>query len=108
MEKRRLRIQQVIIQGNLAYIDGTSGEQTTAGNVKLIIKPAGDRLTADLAGTINDIPLSLSGEFGNPDFAQKTEIRNFFITGHWSNQSSGIAAVANSGKETAKSIQKYM
>lgn len=64
----RLRFQQVVIQGNLAHIDGTSGKQITAGNLKLIIKPAGDRLTVELEGKFNDIPLALSGGFDNADF----------------------------------------
>ncbi|MEA2115779.1 MAG: AsmA family protein [Thermodesulfobacteriota bacterium] len=79
----RLRIQQVIIQGNLAYIDGTSGEQTTAGNVKLIIKPAGDRLTVELEGKFNDIPLALSGGFDNVDFFVNNQSAPVSFDGHF-------------------------
>jgi prolycopene isomerase len=42
--------------------------------------------------------------FGNPEFSQKTTIENLYITGHWSNRSSGITFVANSGRLTADLI----
>ena len=47
-------------------------------------------------------------QLGDPDFSQKTEIKNLFITGHWSNQGSGITVVANCGREAAKAIRKFI
>ncbi|MBW1750582.1 MAG: AsmA family protein, partial [Deltaproteobacteria bacterium] len=79
----RLRIQRVVIQGNLAYVDGTSGEQITAGNVKLIIKPVGDRLTVELEGKFNDIPLALSGGFDNADFFVDNQTASVKFDGHF-------------------------
>lgn len=40
-------------------------------------------------------------QFGDPDISQKTKIRNLYLTGHWSNLSSGISSVANCGSLTA-------
>lgn len=47
---------------------------------------------------------STPGQFGNPDFSQKTSIENLYLTGHWSNQSSGIGLVANCGRDAAVMI----
>jgi len=44
--------------------------------------------------------------FGDPDLSQKTKINNLYLTGHWSNQSSGITMVANCGYYTAGMILK--
>ena len=43
-------------------------------------------------------------QFGNPELSQKTWIKNLFITGHWSNQSSGVSFVSNCGYDTADLI----
>jgi len=43
-------------------------------------------------------------QFGDPDLSQQTKINNLYLTGHWSNQSSGIAFVANCGYDTADLI----
>ncbi|MEW6101234.1 MAG: NAD(P)/FAD-dependent oxidoreductase [Candidatus Omnitrophota bacterium] len=43
-------------------------------------------------------------QFCNPFASQKTEIENLYLTGHWSNRSSGIAFVANHGYDIANSI----
>ncbi|MFH1233322.1 MAG: NAD(P)/FAD-dependent oxidoreductase [Patescibacteria group bacterium] len=43
-------------------------------------------------------------QFGNPEFSQKTEFENFYTTGHWSNQGSGISLVANCGRNAANLI----
>jgi prolycopene isomerase len=40
-------------------------------------------------------------QFGDPDLSQKTPLDNLFLTGHWTNQSSGITSVANCGYDTA-------
>ena len=90
----RLRIRQVVIQGNLTYLDGTSGEQTTAGNVKLIIKPAGDRLTVDLAGIFNDIPLALSGGFDNADFFVDNQTAPVSFNGHFGDAKLAVLGTA--------------
>ena len=47
---------------------------------------------------------SVPDQFGNPSFSQKTEIENLFLTGHWSNQSSGVSFVASNGRVTADLI----
>ncbi|MFA5337471.1 MAG: NAD(P)/FAD-dependent oxidoreductase [Candidatus Omnitrophota bacterium] len=43
-------------------------------------------------------------QFGNPDFSQKTRIENLYLSGHWSNQSSGVSFVANCARGTADLI----
>jgi len=43
-------------------------------------------------------------QFLDPSFSDNTEIKNFYITGHWSNKSSGIASVINSALKTAEKI----
>jgi phytoene dehydrogenase-like protein len=40
-------------------------------------------------------------QFGDPITSQRTKIRNLYLTGHWSNLSSGISLVANCGALTA-------
>lgn len=42
--------------------------------------------------------------FGDPTVSQITEIENLYLTGHWSNQSSGVSFVANCGYNTADII----
>ena len=43
-------------------------------------------------------------QFGDPEISQKTNIENLFLTGHWTNQSSGLALVANCGYDVADLI----
>lgn len=43
-------------------------------------------------------------QFCDPDMSQNTAIPNLYLTGHWSNQSSGITSVANCGYDTASLI----
>lgn len=43
-------------------------------------------------------------QFGDPDFSQRAFIKNLYLTGHWTNLSSGIPFVANCGREAAKLI----
>ncbi len=43
-------------------------------------------------------------QFGSPDISQYTQINNFYRTGHWCNQSSGVSLVANCGRTTADLI----
>lgn len=43
-------------------------------------------------------------QFADPDLSEKTTIGNLFLTGHWTNKSSGIASVVNSGYRTAETI----
>ncbi len=45
-------------------------------------------------------------QFGDISLTQRTAIENLFITGHWSNQSSGITLVANCGYNTAELIKR--
>ncbi len=47
---------------------------------------------------------STPSQFGNPDISQKTNIENLYLTGHWSNQSSGIVSVANCAYNAADII----
>lgn len=47
---------------------------------------------------------SSPAQFGDPELSQETIIKNLYLTGHWSNQSSGIAFVANCGYDTADMI----
>ena len=47
---------------------------------------------------------SSPAQYGSPDTTQKTLINNLYITGHWSNQSSGVSFVAHSGRVTARQI----
>ncbi|MBU2541845.1 MAG: NAD(P)/FAD-dependent oxidoreductase [Candidatus Omnitrophica bacterium] len=41
-------------------------------------------------------------QFCDPNFSQKTKIKNLYLTGHWLNRSSGVSPAAYSGIETAK------
>ncbi|MEW6008885.1 MAG: NAD(P)/FAD-dependent oxidoreductase [Candidatus Omnitrophota bacterium] len=43
-------------------------------------------------------------QFCDPNFSEKTVIKNLYLTGHWSNKSSGVASVVNSGMKTAQKI----
>jgi prolycopene isomerase len=43
-------------------------------------------------------------QFVNTDITQKTHIENLYLAGHWTNLSSGITSVVNTGKSTAKLI----
>jgi phytoene dehydrogenase-like protein len=43
-------------------------------------------------------------QFANPNFSEKIAINNLFLAGHWSNKSSGITSVINSGRLTAERI----
>lgn len=84
-----------------------------------------DRLMPNLAKSIDSkflaTPLTLSrwtgnyqgaaygwestiDHFGDPDLSQKTLIDNLYVTGHWTNQSSGLTLVANCGFDTADMI----
>ncbi len=47
---------------------------------------------------------STISQFGNPDFSQKTDINNLYLTGHWTNLSSGVTSVINCGYDTAELI----
>lgn len=47
-------------------------------------------------------------QFGDPDFSEKTKIKNLYLTGHWTNKSSGVASVINSGYITAGMIAKNL
>jgi len=42
--------------------------------------------------------------FGDPDFSERTKIKHLFLAGHWSNKSSGVTSVANSGFLAAESV----
>ena len=41
---------------------------------------------------------STPSQFGNPDISQKTKFKNLYLTGHWTNLSSGITSVVNSSQ----------
>lgn len=43
-------------------------------------------------------------QFCNPEMSQRTKIKNLFLTGHWSNLSSGITFVATCGYDAADLI----
>jgi len=43
-------------------------------------------------------------QFGDPHFSESTEIANLFLAGHWTNRSSGVTSVINSGYITAQRI----
>lgn len=43
-------------------------------------------------------------QFGAPEWSQKTKIRNLYLASHWSNQSSGVTSVVNSGLDVAHAI----
>ena len=45
-------------------------------------------------------------QFCNPDISQKSRIKNLFISGHWSNQSSGISIVANCARDSANIVSR--
>jgi phytoene dehydrogenase-like protein len=49
---------------------------------------------------------STIAQFGDPDFSQKTKIKNLYAAGHWTNQSSGVSFVANTGFDAAQLIIK--
>ncbi len=79
----RLRIRKVVIKGTrITYIDGKSGDQITIEKKKLIIEPVDGKLAIDLAAKFNDIPLALSGDFGNAELFMDNQPTPVSLAGH--------------------------
>jgi uncharacterized protein involved in outer membrane biogenesis len=80
----RVRIRKVHIKGTrITFIDGKSGDQTIFEKDKLIIEPVEDRLTIELAGKFNDIPLALTGGFDNAEFFAGNQPAQVSFDGHF-------------------------
>jgi uncharacterized protein involved in outer membrane biogenesis len=79
----RVRIRKVAIKGaHITYIDGKSGDRNTIVNKKLIIEPVDGKLALELAAKFNDIPLALSGDFGNTELFMNNQAATVDLAGH--------------------------
>ena len=79
----RLRIRKVAITGtSVVHIDGKSGNQITLDKKKLIIEPTDGNLAIELEAKYNDIPLALSGDFGNAELFMDNQAAPVSLAGH--------------------------
>ena len=99
-ETTRNRISDSLIKISERVIPGLSRNLS----LKIVASPASlYKLTNNYKGAICGWA-STPKQFGNPDMSIKTKIENLYISGHWSNQSGGVAFVSKCGQDTANLV----
>ena len=80
----RLLIRKLHLNGTrIAFIDGKSGKQFDFESKKLVVETIEDRLTVDVTGKLNNIPLGLTGGLDHAEFfidnpSAKVEFDGYF------------------------------
>ncbi len=78
-----LRVRKIAITGTrVVYKDGKNGDQVIIEDEELLIEPGNDKVTLDLAGHFNEIPLGLSAIFNKGAFFIDNSVTPITVNAH--------------------------